>query len=185
MDKKSLDECKSRMTKAVESLKGDFSKIRAGRATPSLLDGVRVEYYGNKMPMNQVATISVSDSRTLLISPWDKAALSEIEKAILKSDLGLTPINDGKVVRISLPIPTEERRKELVKQAKKTSEEARVSVRNIRREINEAVKAQQKEGKISEDDLRRTETEIQKLTDQFIVQVDQLLSHKEKEIMEV
>lgn len=183
--KKFLDDCKVKMSKAVESLKGEFSKIRAGRASPSLLDNVRVDYYGSKMAMNQVATISVSDSRTLLISPWDKTAMAEIEKAILKSDLGLTPINDGKAVRISLPIPTEERRKELVKQSKKVTEEARVSIRNSRREVNDAVKADQKEGKISEDDQRRTEAEIQKLTDQFIAQVDQLLSHKEKEIMEV
>ncbi|MBI4373619.1 MAG: ribosome recycling factor [Deltaproteobacteria bacterium] len=185
MEKKFLDECKVKMTKSVEVLKGEFARIRAGRASPSLLDGVRVEYYGNKMSMNQVATISVSDSRTLAISPWDKGVLSEIEKAIQKSDLGLTPMNDGKIIRISLPIPTEERRRELVKQAKKAAEEGRVSVRNARREINDQVKVWQKEGKISEDDLKRTEAEIQKLTDQFVVQVDQLLAHKEKEIMEV
>ncbi|MBI2980775.1 MAG: ribosome recycling factor [Deltaproteobacteria bacterium] len=185
MDKKFPDECKVKMTRSVEVLKGEFAKIRAGRASPSLLDGVRVDYYGSKMAMNQVATISVSDSRTLLLSPWDKGALSEIEKAIQKSDLGLTPMNDGKIIRISLPIPTEERRRELVKQAKKAAEEGRVSVRNARREINDQVKVWQKEGKISEDDLKRTEAEIQKLTDQFVVQVDQLLAHKEKEIMEV
>lgn len=173
------------MTKAVEVLKTELAKFRTGRASPALLEGVKVEYYGSVLPLNQVATLSIPESRTIAITPWDKTAIPAIEKAIQKSDLGLTPINDGKLVRVTLPTPTEERRKELVKQAKKIAEEARVAVRNARRESNETLKKVQKEGKISEDELRKGETEIQKMTDQFIAQVDQFLSHKEKEILEV
>ena len=185
MDAKILQSEKSKMDKAIEALRHEFSRFRTGRASPALLEGLKVQYYGSLMPINQVASLSVPESRTLVVTPWDKGAIPEIEKAIQKSDLGLNPINDGKVVRINLPIPTEERRKELVKQAKKASEEARVSVRNARREGNESVKKLQKESKITEDDLRKAEAEIQKMTDQYIVQIDQLLTHKEKEIMEV
>ena len=176
---------KARMAKAIEGLKTEFGRFRTGRASPSLLDGIRVEYYGSAVPVNQVASISVQEARNLVIAPWDKSAIAEIERAIQKSDLGLNPVNDGKVVRINLPTPTEERRKEMVKQAKKMAEESRVTVRNIRRDANELIKKIQKDGKISEDDLRKGEAEIQKLTDQFIGQIDQLLAHKEKEILEV
>lgn len=180
-----IQETKGKMGKAAEALKAEFARFRTGRASPALLEGILVEYYGSQLPINQVGSIAVQEGRTLVITPWDKGALAEIEKSIQKSDLGLTPVNDGKVVRINLPTPNEERRKEMVKQAKKMAEEARVTVRNIRRDSNELIKKIQKEGTLSEDDLRKGETEIQKLTDQFISQLDQLLAHKEKEILEV
>lgn len=185
MDPKIQSDLKGRMEKALEVLRGEFTKLRTGRASISLLDGIRVECYGNKMPLNQVATLSTPDSRTIAISPWDKTVIPEIEKAIQKSDLGLQPVNDGKLVRINIPALTEERRKEFVKIAKRVSEEGRVMIRNVRRDANEAVKKLQKEGKLSEDDLKKSEAEIQKTTDQYIAQVESLLSHKEKEIMEV
>ena len=141
--------------------------------------------YGNQMPINQVGTLSVSDARTIVISPWDKGVIGEIEKAIQKSDLGVQPTNDGKVIRVSLPPLTEERRKELAKVGKRVGEECRVTIRNIRRDGNEVVKKLQKDGKISEDDLKRTEAEIQKMTDQMIAKIDSLLVQKEKEILEV
>lgn len=173
------------MGKCIETLRSEFSKLRTGRASIGLLEGVRVEMYGSSMPLNQVATLSVSDSRTITISPWDKSAFSEIEKAIHKSDLGLTPVNDGKVVRINIPALTEERRKDLVKVAKRLSEEARVAVRNVRRDGNEAIKRHAKESKLPEDDVKKWETELQKMTDQTTGEIDSLLSHKEKEIMEI
>jgi len=180
-----LDGMKGKMTKAVEVLRGEFGKLRTGRASIALLDGIRVEYYGSSMTLNQVATLSVPENRTIVVTPWDKGVVPEIEKAVFKSDLGLTPVSDGKTIRINVPPPTEERRKDLVKQAKKTAEEARVSVRAVRRDSIEGLKQLQKDGKLSEDELRRSETEVQKTTDQFVAQIDQLLSHKEKEIMEV
>ncbi len=178
-------EAKNKMGKTVETLKSEFARLRTGRASPALLDGIKVDYFGSQLPMNQVASLTVPESRTLVISPWDKGAIPAIEKAVQKSDLGLNPINDGKVVRINLPSPTEERRKELVKQAKKIAEEARVGIRNSRRDANDLAKKMQKEGKLSEDELRKSEAENQKMTDQFIAQIDELLVHKEKEIMEV
>ncbi len=185
MDAMIQSEVKQKMEKALENLRTEFSRLRTGRASVAILDGVRVSCYGNMMPLNQVATLSVPESRTIVISPWDKSVMQEIDKAILKSDLGLTPINDGKVIRINIPQLTEERRKDLVKVAKKASEETRVSIRNARRDANEAAKKFQKDGKISEDELKRWETEIQKQTDQFVQQVDTTLAHKEKEILEV
>jgi ribosome recycling factor len=173
------------MEKALEALRGEFAKLRTGRASIAILDGIRVECYGNKMALNQVATLSTPDSRTIVITPWDKTVIPEVEKAIQKSDLGLTPINDGKVVRINIPALTEERRKELAKVAKKVAEEGRVAVRNARRDANEAVKKLQKEGKLSEDELKKSEAEVQKTTDHYISQIESLLSHKEKEILEV
>jgi ribosome recycling factor len=173
------------MDKAVESLRGEFAKLRTGRASIAILDGVRVDSYGSLMPLNQVATLSVTDSRSIAITPWDKSLLQEIERAIHKSELGLQPVNDGKLVRLSIPPLTEERRKDLVKVAKRVTEEARVSIRNTRRDANETVKKVQKDGKISEDDLKKSEGEIQKLTDQYVEQIDQVLANKEKEIMEI
>lgn len=173
------------MDKSLEALKHEFSRLRTGRASIAILDGVKVSYYGSLTPLNQVATLTVSDSRTITMSPWDKGAIQEIEKAIHKADLGLQPINDGKVVRINIPPLTEERRRDLVKVAKKASEEIRVAIRNTRREANEAAKKLQKDSKISEDDLKKWEVEIQKFTDQTIAQVDTFLAHKEKEILEV
>lgn len=180
-----MDDTKAKMDKVIENLRREYAKLRTGRASLTLVDGIRVEAYGSEMPINQVGTLAVPESRTITINPWDKGLIPAIEKAIMKSDLGLQPINDGKLVRINLPVPTEERRKDLVKVAKKYAEEARVAVRNVRRESNELVKKSQKDGKITEDDLKRQETEIQKTTDHYVTEVDKVLAQKEKEIMEV
>lgn len=185
MDPKIQSETKQKMDKTLEALRGEFSKLRTGRASVGLLDGIRVDVYGTLMPLNQMATIGVSDSRTLVITPWDKTTIPELEKSIHKSDIGLQPMSDGKVVRISIPALTEERRKDLAKIGKKVAEESRVGIRNTRREANEVVKKLQKDSKISEDDLKKWEGEIQKLTDQAIAQIDSLLVNKEKEILEV
>ncbi|OYD09474.1 ribosome recycling factor [Paludifilum halophilum] len=174
-----------RMEKTIQKLKKDLATLRAGRATPSLLDKVVVEYYGSEMPIHQMANISAPEPRLLVIQPWDKSALGEIERAILKSDLGLTPNNDGNLIRISIPALTEQRRAELVKVVKKTGEEAKVAVRNIRRDANDEVKKLEKGGEISEDDSRRGQDEVQKLTDRYIKEADRLVEAKEKEIMEV
>lgn len=181
MDPKIQADMKQHLDRAVEVLRNEFGKLRTGRASVALLDGIRVEAYGSKSPLNQVASIAVGDSRTLVISPWDKSVIQEIEKAIHQSNIGLTPINDGKVIRINIPPLTEERRKDFVKVAKKVTEEARISIRNARRDANEAIKKL----KVPEDDLKKWEGEVQKLTDQAIANVDSLLTHKEKEIMEV
>ncbi|MDR6224201.1 ribosome recycling factor [Desmospora profundinema] len=175
----------TRMEKTIQALKRDLASLRAGRATPSLLEKVTVEYYGSEMPINQMANVSVPEPRLLVIQPWDKSALAEIERAILKSELGLTPTNDGNLIRISIPALTEERRAELVKVVKKTGEEAKVAIRNIRRDANEEVKKMEKNGELSEDELRRSQDEIQKLTDRFIKEADQVVEDKEKEVMEV
>lgn len=185
MDPKLQAETKQKMDKTIEALRGEFAKLRTGRASVAILDGVRVDSYGSMMPLNQVASVSVSDSRSIAISPWDKSLLQAIEKAIHKAELGLQPVNDGKLIRISIPPLTEERRKDLVKVAKKAAEESRVAVRNSRRDANEAVKKLQKDGKISEDDLKKWEAEIQKMTDSFIANIETVLANKEKEIMEI
>jgi ribosome recycling factor len=173
-----------RMEKAIAALKRELSTLRAGRANPALLERVQVEYYGTMTPVNQLANINTPDPRTLLIQPWDKTSLGAIEKAILKSDLGLTPSNDGSIIRISIPALTEERRAELVKMTKKSGEEAKVAIRNIRRDGNDEIKKLEKT-EISEDESRRHQDDIQKMTDKFIAEVDQVLAGKEKEIMEV
>ncbi|GIP46635.1 Ribosome-recycling factor [compost metagenome] len=173
-----------RMDKAIQALKRDLATLRAGRATPSLLDRVQVDYYGSPTPINQLANINTPDSRTLMIQPWDKSSLSEIERAIQKSDLGLTPANDGTMIRLSIPALTEERRVELVKMTKKFGEEAKVAIRNIRRDANDDIKKLEKTD-ISEDESRRHQEDIQKTTDKFIAEVDKVLAAKEKEIMEV
>lgn len=174
-----------KMEKAIQVLKKDLAALRAGRATPALLEKVVVEYYGSEMPVNQLANISTPDPRTLVIQPWDKSTLADIERAILKSDLGLTPSNDGNVIRINLPALTQERRAELVKVVKKTGEEAKVAIRNIRRDANDDIKKLEKNGDISEDESRRGQDEIQKLTDKFIQEADKIVAAKEKEIMEI
>ncbi|RJE86785.1 ribosome recycling factor [Paenibacillus sp. 1011MAR3C5] len=179
--KKSAEE---RMEKAIGALKRDLSTLRAGKASPALFDRIQVEYYGAQTPLNQLANINTPDSRTLMIQPWDKSSLGAIEKAILKSDLGLTPSNDGLSIRISVPPLTEERRSELVKTSKKFGEEAKVAIRNIRRDANDDVKKLEKTD-ISEDESRRHQDDIQKTTDKFIAEVEKVLSAKEKEIMEV
>jgi len=173
------------MKKGIANLEHEFSTIRTGRATPTILDAVQVEAYGGKVPIKQVASISIPDARSIVIQPWDKSILAAIEKAILGANLGFTPGNDGRVIRINIPALTEERRKEFVKLAKKMAEDARVEVRNIRRKHKEEVKKVEKEHKISEDEMYVDIDEIQKLTDKYIAKVDELLAHKETEIMEV
>ncbi|WP_028595546.1 ribosome recycling factor [Paenibacillus assamensis] len=173
-----------RMEKAIGALKRELSSLRAGRATPALLDRIQVEYYGAMTPVNQLANLNTPDARTLMIQPWDKSSIGAIEKAILKSDLGLTPANDGQMIRITIPALTEERRLELVKQTKKYGEEAKVAVRNIRRDANDDIKKMEKTD-ISEDESRRHQDDVQKLTDKYIVEVDKVLAAKEKEILEV
>lgn len=173
-----------RMEKAISSLKREFSTLRAGKASPALLDRIQVEYYGTTTPLNQLANITTPDSRTLLIQPWDKSSVSEIERAIMKSDVGMTPSNDGGTIRLSVPMLTEERRMELVKTAKKIAEEAKVAIRNIRRDANDNIKKLEK-SEISEDESKRFQDDIQKLTDKFIAESDKVLATKEKEILEV
>ncbi|MUG45591.1 ribosome recycling factor [Paenibacillus woosongensis] len=173
-----------RMDKAIQALKRDLATLRAGRANPSLLDRIQVDYYGTPTPVNQLANISTPDSRTLMIQPWDKSSLAEIERAIQKSDLGLTPANDGSMIRLSIPPLTEERRVDLAKMTKKFGEEAKVAIRNIRRDANDDIKKLEKT-EISEDESRRHQEDIQKSTDKFIAEVDKVLAAKEKEIMEV
>jgi len=180
-----FEDLKDRMGKSIESLKREYSRLRTGRASISLLDGIRVSYYDTPTPLNQMASLAVPEPRLIVIQPWDKTAIEDIEKAILKSELGLTPMNDGKVIRIAIPPLTEERRKELVKVARKMSEENKVSIRNIRRDANEMLKDLKKEKEITEDDLFRSQEEVQKATDQFISQVDELCEAKEKEILEI
>jgi ribosome recycling factor len=180
-----IAEAESNMKKTVELVKKEFASLRAGRATPALLDKIMVSYYGTPTPINQLATISVPEPRLLVIQPWDKSVLPEIERAILKSDLGITPASDGTVIRLAIPQLTQERRAELVKVVRKKAEEGRVAIRNIRREINDKVKQLQKNGEISEDELRRAQDEIQKLTDKYIKEIDQLLNSKEQEIMQI
>ncbi|MEJ2233238.1 MAG: ribosome recycling factor [Syntrophobacterales bacterium] len=180
-----FEDLKERMGKSIETLKREYSRLRTGRASISLLDGIRVSYYDTPTPLNQMASLAVPEPRLIVIQPWDKTAIEDIEKAILKSELGLTPINDGKVIRISIPPLTEERRKELVKVARKMSEENKVAIRNIRRDANEMLKDLKTEKEITEDDLYRAQEEVQKTTDQFISQVDELCAAKEKEILEI
>nr|WP_221468871.1 ribosome recycling factor [Cohnella thailandensis] len=172
------------MEKALGALKRDLSTLRAGRATPAILDRVQAEYYGAMTPVNQLGTINTPDSRTLIIQPWDKSALAAIEKAILKSDVGLTPANDGTIIRLNIPPLTEERRADLVKSTKKFGEEAKVAIRNIRRDANDDIKKKEK-GEISEDESRRHQDDVQKITDRYVAEVDKILAAKEKEIMDV
>lgn len=174
-----------RMEYPIEHLQKELLRIRTGRASVSLLDRVMVDYYGTRVPLKQIASLSVPESRLITIQPWESRMIGEIEKAILTSDLGLNPSNDGKIIRIALPILTEERRKELVKLLKKIGETAKINIRNIRREANEEAKRLQKESKISEDELKNRYEEIQMLTDQYIKKVDEIIKKKEKEILEV
>jgi len=173
-----------RMKKSINSLRDELNTIRTGRASASLFDKIRVDYYGDKSPLSQVATISIPEARLVVIQPWDKGLIGEIEKAIQKSELSLNPSNDGKVIRIAIPPLTEERRKDLVKQAKSQAEQSRVAVRNIRRDGNEEFKKMQKDGLMTEDDLKTSEDELQKSTDKFIQEINKILEEKEKEIME-
>ncbi len=174
-----------KMKKSLASLRDEFNAIRTGRASAALFDKIRVDYYGQKTPLSQVANISVPEARLVVIQPWDKSLLGEIEKAIQTSELSVNPNNDGKVIRINIPPLTEERRKEYVKHAKGLAEQCRVAVRNLRRDANEELKKKQKSGELSEDAEKRSADEIQKLTDKYVAEVDKLLETKEKEIMEV
>ncbi|HJU04662.1 MAG TPA: ribosome recycling factor [Nitrospiraceae bacterium] len=174
-----------RMEAAVEHLKRELSGLRTGRASTALLDNIKVDYYGTPTPLKQVANIGVPESRLITVQPWEPPLIKEIEKVLLASGLGLTPSNDGKVIRIPIPPLSEERRKDLIKVCKKHGEETKVHVRNIRREGNEELKHLQKDSKLTEDELRKSETEIQKLTDQYVQKVDQILKKKEEEILEV
>ncbi len=185
MDRELKKKAKEKMEKAIEVFKKDLGSIRTGRASTSLLDSISVDYYGTQTPLNQVASLSVPEPRVIVIQPWEQALIPVIEKAILQSDLGLNPSNDGKVIRIAIPPLTEERRKQLVKVVRKRAEEARVAIRNIRRETNEELKKLEKNEHISEDDIKKGLEEIQKLTDTYIKTIDEVLQHKEKEIMEV
>ncbi|WP_096199391.1 ribosome recycling factor [Bacillus sp. FJAT-45350] len=185
MSKEVIQDGKERMKKAIESLSRELATLRAGRANPSILDKIVVEYYGAPTPLNQLATISVPEARLLAIQPFDKTSIGEIEKAIQKSELGLTPSNDGTLIRIVIPALTEERRKELVKLVKKYGEDAKVAVRNVRRDTNDELKKLQKDGEMTEDELRRSTEDVQKLTDSHIEEIDSVTSNKEKEIMEV
>ncbi|MDY7002221.1 MAG: ribosome recycling factor [Thermodesulfobacteriota bacterium] len=180
-----LIESEEKMEKALLSLAGEFSRLRTGRASSALVEGVKVNYYGTLTPLKQIASISVPDSRSITIQPWDRSAFGDVEKAILKSDLGLNPINDGKIIRINIPALTEERRKELVKVAKKYSEDAKIAIRNIRRDANETLKKMQKGKEITEDDLRKGQNDVQKLTDEQVAKADEALKAKESEIMEI
>lgn len=180
-----LSESESRMKKSVEALKKELVNVRTGRASPALLDGIDVVYYNTPTPINQVATITVPEARTIVIQPWDKQAMQDIEKAILKSDLGLTPNNDGKVIRINLPIPTEERRRELVKTVSKRVEDGHIAVRNIRRDGMDSIKAMEKDKDLSQDDSKRAQEQLQKLTDTYIQEMDTLRKEKEAEVMEI
>lgn len=180
-----LTGAKQRMEKAVESTQHEFSSVRTGRASPHLLDRLEVEYYGAKTPIKQVANVAASEARLLTVTPFDKSAITDIEKAVHESDLGLTPSNDGSVIRISIPEPTEERRKEMVKVVRGLAEEGRIAVRNIRRDINGDLRELKEAGEVSEDDEHRAEAELQKLTDGKISAIDGLLKGKEEEILEV
>jgi ribosome recycling factor len=182
-----LKDMEARMTSAIDALGKDFASVRTGRASTALLDPLRVDYYGNPTPISQMASVSTPDARTLMIQPWEVSQLKEIEKAITKADLGIQPVNDGKVIRLTMPTPTEERRKQLVKQVGKMAEDARVAVRNVRREANDKLKAMVKDKKapITEDEERRGHDQIQKTTDKFIARIEELLKKKEQEIMSI
>lgn len=180
-----FQETEDKMKKAIEVMRKDLASLRAGRANPSLLDKVQVDYYGSLTPINQLAGISAPEPRLLVIQPWDKTVIPAIEKSILKSDLGLNPSNDGNVIRLAIPQLTQERRQDLVKVVRKKAEEFKIVVRNARRDANDSIKAMEKDGDISEDEAKRAQEQIQKLTDEYIEQIDKILDNKEAEIMEV
>jgi len=180
-----LKDARSRMDKSLEALRLELSKIRTGKATTALLDGIKVDYYGSSMPINQVANITVLDAHTLSVTPWDKSVISAMDKAILEANIGFNPVSDGTNLKIPVPPLNEERRRDLVKLVKKFGEDNKVAIRNIRRDANEHLKREEKNKNISEDQLKEAEDKIQKLTDEHIHKIDELLKHKEKEIMEV
>ncbi|MBE7013186.1 MAG: ribosome recycling factor [Ruminococcaceae bacterium] len=175
----------TKMNKSISVYEAELASIRAGRANPAILDKVTVEYYGVNSPLTQIGTVSVPDARTILVQPWDASILGEVEKAILKSDIGITPNNDGKSIRLNFPPLTEERRKDIVKTVKKQGEECKIAIRSIRRDAIESFKAKKKASEITEDDLKNAEDDIQKMTDKFIKMVDEITAKKEKEVLEV
>ncbi len=185
MRKETLAAIKNKMDQTMDHVRHEFSTIRTGRASTALLDGISVDYYGTASPLNQIANISVPDAKLLLVTPYDKGGLANIEKALLKSDLGLTPNNDGKVIRIPIPELTEERRKDLVKVIRRLAEDSRVSLRNTRREANDKVKKAEKDGEVPEDESHRIRDEVQKVTDSYVKKIDELLKAKEEEVMEI
>ncbi len=185
MPEKTLNDLEEKMNKTLKALQGDLNKVRTGRASVALFDDIRVDYYGTPTPLNQVATLSVPEGRLIIIQPWDPQMIGEIEKAILKSELGVTPTNDGKLIRLTIPRLTEERRKDLVKIIKKMGEGSKVAIRNIRRDTNENFKEMEKEKLISEDELHQNFDKIQKVTDGFIRKIDEVLHAKEHEILEI
>ena len=185
MDQEQINEAKTRMHKAVEALRHELAAVRTGRANPGIVEHVKVEYYGAPPALNQIATVSAPDARLLVIQPYDRTAMGAIEKAILKSDLGLTPTNDGTVIRLSIPPLTEDRRRDLVKHVRKRVEEARVAVRNIRRDVHDQVRRKEHAHEISQDDLHRSETELQKLTDEQVKEIDKVGEEKEQELLTV
>jgi len=178
-----LKDLESRMSAAIDALGREFATVRTGRASAALLDALRVDYYGTPTPINQMASISTPDARTLVIQPWEASQLKAVEKAIIASDLGVTPMNDGKILRLTMPSPTEERRKQLAKTIHKMAEESRVAVRNVRREANDRLRAMAKDKKVSEDEERRGHDQIQKVTDKHVARIDELLKKKEQEIL--
>ncbi len=180
-----IGRARQRMEKAVEAIRREFSSIRTGRATTALLDGIKVEAYGSTVPLVQVASLSAPEPRLLVVQPWDRTLISDVEKALQKSDLGLTPNNDGTVIRLPVPQLTEERRKDLVRLVRRLAEEHRIAIRNIRRDCNEELKKREKSKEISEDESRRLTVQVQELTDKYIAEMDSTLAGKEKEIMEV
>jgi len=185
MTKEVLDDVRQQMAKAVESMKIALTKVRTGRASIGILDGIMADYYGTLTPLNQLATLATPEPRLITIQPWDKGAFAAIEKAILKSDLGLTPMNDGKIIRVPIPPLNEERRRDLVKHCKKLSEDFKIEVRNHRRDANALLKDMEKEKEISKDELAKAQEDVQALTDEHIKKIDNLLADKEREIMEV
>jgi ribosome recycling factor len=185
MIKDVIADMNSHMDKSIESLRKEYQRVRTGRASTNLLDEVKVDSYGTLSPINQVATLSVPEARTITIAPWDPKMIQPIEKAIMNANLGITPANDGKVIRLSLPPLTEERRKDIAKQLKRDAEDAKVAVRNIRRDAIDSLKKLEKDKKISEDELKRAEKEVQDFTDRHVAKIDEVQVHKEKEVMEV
>ena len=185
MTKDVINNMNAHMDKTIESLRKEYQKVRTGRATTSLLDEIKVDFYGTPSPLNQVATLAIPEPRTITIQPWDAKLIPIIEKAIMNANLGLTPANDGKLIRLNLPPLTEERRKDIVKQLKKVAEEAKVAVRNIRREANDELKKMEKDKKLAEDDLKRAEKEVQDFTNSHVAKIEEVLAHKEKDVMEV
>lgn len=180
-----VDDAKYRMDMTIEAFRGEIAKIRTGKATTALLDGIKVDYYGNPTPLNQVGNVTVLDAHTLSITPWEKSLVGPIEKAILTSDLGLNPANDGTNIRVPIPPLTEERRKDLVKLVKKIGEEHKIAIRNVRRDANDHLKKEEKDNSMSEDEKKRLEDDVQKVTDKHITRIDDMIASKEKEIMEI